>query len=297
MKVGTDCSGIEAPLQALDALGIKYSHEFSSDIDEHVRKSILANYKPKKLYDDITKDRILPKLDLYVCGFPCQSFSLAGNRLGSKDPVKGNIFLHCVKVIKQTEPSVFVLENVPGITSVENGEYWNNVKSILNSILGYNIYYDVLDTKDYGIPQSRKRMYIVGIKTSRMKKEFNFPKKIACKSIKSYVDKSITKQDSLNSDRIKLDNFKGIFIDLSFYNYINENSNIEYCPCLNTRNYIWCVPMHRLATVQELLQLQGFPKNFKQVVSNSQMKKQIGNSMSVNVLVHLFKECFRSIGH
>ena len=296
IKIGTDCSGIEAPIQALHKLKVDYSHEFSSDIDDYARQSILANYNPKILYDDMTKKRNLPIIDMYICGFPCQPFSMSGEREGSQDKEKGNIFLYCIKTIKQTNPSLFILENVPGIISVEKGAYWKKVTSILAKLDKYSINWSILDTKDYGIPQSRKRLYIVGIKKSRMQKEFKFPKKIKCKPILDFIDKTDKHKDTMESNRIEnVNKYKGIFIDLSFFKYINFDSNIDYSPCLNTRNYIWCVPMHRQANIKEL-SLQGFPKNFKQVVSNFQMKKQIGNSMSVNVLMHLFKECFRSLG-
>jgi DNA (cytosine-5)-methyltransferase 1 len=131
IKIGTDCSGIEAPIQALHKLKIDYSHEFSSDIDVYAKESILANYKPNIFYDDMTKKRDLPKIDIYICGFPCQPFSLAGEREGSKNKEKGNIFLHCIKAIKQTEPSLFILENVPGVISVEQGTYWKKIINIL----------------------------------------------------------------------------------------------------------------------------------------------------------------------
>ena len=294
IKIGTDCSGIEAPIQALKKLKIPFRHEFASEIDKYARDSLLANYDPKTLYNDMTKSRNLPKLDMYVCGFPCQTFSMAGKRRGSGD-IRGNVFMHCIKTIKQTKPSLFVLENVKGILSVENGEYWKRVQKYLNGLKEYKIYASLLNTRNYGIPQNRTRIYIVGIKISKQKYEFKFPKYVKMKSIKKYVDKKNTRRDSVSPSRKKaFSKFKGTFVDFKFIN--RGLPNPEYSPVICALSNMWCAPMNRKASVKELLSLQGFPKNFKQIVSDTQMKKQIGNSMSVNVLEHLFKECFKSLG-
>lgn len=94
ITIGTDCSGIEAPIQALKQLGIPFQHKWSCEIDKFARQSILANYQPEILYEDITKrdHSQLPDVDIYVCGFPCQSFSLMGKKLGTNDP-RSNIML------------------------------------------------------------------------------------------------------------------------------------------------------------------------------------------------------------
>ena len=93
LRVGTDCSGIEAPIMALKQLKIPFYHEFSSEIDKHCIASIKANYKPKIIFGDIKKRKIkdVPDIDLYVCGFPCQPFSMAGERNGIEDS-RGTIF-------------------------------------------------------------------------------------------------------------------------------------------------------------------------------------------------------------
>lgn len=287
MNIGTDCSGIEAPIQALKQLKIPHNHLFSSDINKYARQSIKANYDPEILFEDMTKDRELPKLDVYVCGFPCQPFSIAGQRLASSDP-RGNIFLHCVKTIKQTDPSLFILENVKGILTAEGGNYMKTIKLELEK-LDYNVLYWVLNTKDYGIPQNRERLYIIGTK-GRIP---NIPEKIKCNPIESYIDTSVTeKEEYCNTYKRVYEQFKdGTFTtpgSLRPNKYkINPTCSstiISSCP-------LWCIPMQRKATIKECLSLQGFPTDFKQVVSDTQMRKQIGNSMSVNVLMEIFKEC------
>ena len=177
LRVGTDCSGIEAPIMALKQLKIPFRHEFSSEIDKHCIASIKANYKPKKIFGDMKKRKIkdIPDIDLYICGFPCQPFSMAGERKGTEDS-RGTIFYECLKVIKNKKPNYFVLENVRGLITIDGGKTFESIIQSLENLKIYNVEWKVLNTKDYGIPQNRERVFIVGIKKS-LKKKFEWPKK------------------------------------------------------------------------------------------------------------------------
>ena len=106
-------------------------------------------------------DFTFPELDLYICGFPCQPFSTAGKQKGFLDP-RGCIFSKCISFIKEKKPKFFILENVKGI--LRKG-IWDSILPELKNT-GYNISYKVLNTKDYGIPQNRERLYIVGCRDS-----------------------------------------------------------------------------------------------------------------------------------
>ena len=295
MRVGTDCSGIEAPIQALIQMNISFTHVFSSETNKFCIESIKANYEPEIIFGDkdgsfpegdITKRNIndVPDIDLYICGFPCQPFSSAGKRRGFVDK-RGNVFFSCLEVIEQKQPTYFILENVKGLLGHDKGNTWN---IIWNSLLelnkyGYDVKWKTINTKDYGIPQNRERIYIVGIKD----KEFEWPQKKDMEDLKKYIDHSDTKSFTTkrkNKNRTINLPKESIFIDYNFFHtntYLNSNI---WSPCLNTNSGLWCIPMNRYANIKEYLLLQGFPLNFKQTVSNSQLKKQIGNSMSVNVL-------------
>jgi DNA (cytosine-5)-methyltransferase 1 len=295
LKIGTDCSGIEAPIQALKQMKIDFSHEWSCEIDKFAIESILGNYEPKIFFADMTKKRVLPNVDIYVCGFPCQSFSLAGHRLGMKEK-KGMIFFHCLEAIKLSKPKVFILENVKGLISSNNGKEFKIVTDNLEKLKQYNVVYKVLNTKDYGIPQNRERIFFVGIRKEYQHSEFVWPIKCKSRDIRTYIDKKANyKEECFPSCKKFIKNRTGIFIDLGFSKYTSLNSYEKFTPTLATSATFWCVPMHRRATIKEKLSLQGFPKNFKQVVSDSQMSKQIGNSMSVNVLKCLFKSIFKCV--
>ena len=143
IRYGSDCSGIEAPLQALTALGIKYNHVFSSEINKTSRELSFLNYgKPKLFFDDITKrdHSLLPKIDLYVAGFPCQPFSQMGKRGGFDDyKGRGLIFFECYDTIIETDPDMFLLENVKGLLTHDKGKTIDMIKMYLNK-LDYDIY-------------------------------------------------------------------------------------------------------------------------------------------------------------
>jgi DNA (cytosine-5)-methyltransferase 1 len=147
ITIGTDCSGIEAPIEALKQLGIPYQHKWSCEIDKFARKSIMANHPPEIMYEDITErdHSQLPDVDFYICGFPCQSFSLMGKQLGTKDP-RGNIMLHCIDVIKKKQPPVFILENVKNFKFIENGRPFNRGQVVTGHVYETGLKRPILGT-------------------------------------------------------------------------------------------------------------------------------------------------------
>ena len=190
LKVGTDFSGIGAPEQALKNLGIDFESVFACEIDKYARQSYsVIHDEPKRFYNDITKrdHSEVEQLDLYVAGFPCQSFSIAGQRKGF-DETRGTLFFDVAEFIRINQPKCFILENVKGLLSHDKGRTYQTITDILTngggtlngqiSIdlfddgLGYHCIAQVLNTKDYGVPQNRERIFIVGFKDFR---EFSFP--------------------------------------------------------------------------------------------------------------------------
>jgi DNA (cytosine-5)-methyltransferase 1 len=303
LRVGTDCSGIEAPIQALIQLKIPFEHVFSSDIDKYCIQSIKANYKPKIIFGDkdglfpegdITKRDIkdVPDIDLYVCGFPCQPFSTAGKRKGFKDK-RGNVFWSCLEVIELKQPKYFILENVKGLLWNDNKKTWKVIWEDLQKLekYGYKVQWKVLNTRDNGIPQNRERVFIVGTKGS-----FEWPKQKKMKSLKKFID--IIDNNSIeipNYGKILLDIVpkNAVFISFGFRFFKHPYAHL-YCPCIasSDAHKIWVKPISRYININELLMLQGFPKKFKRSVSNTQLKRQIGNSMSVNVIHSIFRNIF-----
>ncbi|GAG05450.1 unnamed protein product, partial [marine sediment metagenome] len=173
LRVGTDCSGIEAPIQALQNLRVPFRHVFSSETDKSCIATIRANYSPDIIFGetdgpfpegDIRKRRVesVPEVDLYVCGFPCQPFSIRGARKGLRD-LRGDVFESgCLPVIRAKKPRLFILENVAGLMSTNGGSDWRRLKRLLGTLCDYHLWWGILNTKDFGLPQNRPRLYIVG---------------------------------------------------------------------------------------------------------------------------------------
>ena len=286
ITIGTDCSGIEAPIQALKNLGINFKHIFSSEIDKFAKQSLLANYDPEFFYDDIHTAKP-HKIDIYVCGFPCQTFSILG-----KQSAESKIFFECARRIMECDPDIFILENVKNITTINKGSIFNEIKQKLDEMMEYDVSYCILNTKDYGVPQTRNRLFIIGIKKECARDKFTIPEKTECKDINEFVeeDNNTYREYPPRFARTKEKLVEGkVFFNLELRSPTKGN----YCNTITAHQEVWCIKKHRPATITEILSLQGFPKNFKQVVSNTQMKKQIGNSMSVNVLEKIFEEIFK----
>ena len=187
LKVGTDFSGIGSPEIALKNLGVDFKSMFACDYDKYAKQSYLANHKTENFYDDITtRDHTnTPYVDLYVAGFPCQAFSMAGNRRGFDD-TRGTLFFDLLQYLKAQRPKYFILENVKGLMSHDKGKTFSTIINILaktingqmfmpfySDNIGYHIYHQVLNTKDFGIPQNRERIFIVGFRDD--KHSFKFP--------------------------------------------------------------------------------------------------------------------------
>ena len=297
LKIGTDCSGMEAPIEALKQLNKKFKHVFSSENNKYCIETIQANCDPNIIFTDITCRNIkdVPNIDIYICGFPCQPFSYAGKRMGVVDN-RFDIFWSCYNVIKFKIPKVFILENVPGLLTQNNGVVFKMIIENLTYLNVYDVYYKILNTLDYGIPQHRKRLYIIGIRKDIKTKNFKFPAAIKAKKLINFVDQTDScevKECKSATELLTKIPENSLFIDFNFRRTNFPNSD-KYSPCILATNQTWCVPKHRYANIKELLMLQGFSSNYKQVVSDFQFKKQIGNAMSVNVLKCLFLSIFKS---
>ena len=165
---------------------------FSSDINQHARSTIEANFKPEFMYTDVTQrlNDEAPVVDLYVAGFPCQPFSVAGLRRGFGDlQGRGLVFFSIRDYINLKRPKAFILENVAGLVRINGGDYFNAIMTSLSEMGGYEVQHGLLDTKEHGIPHSRSRVYIVGIRSDVYDQSQLFPTPIARPSLEFFLEK------------------------------------------------------------------------------------------------------------
>ena len=334
LTIGTDCSGMEAPIQAVRNLGIRYSHEFSCDNDPDVVASMKGNFTPKRFYNDVTT-RInagTPHVDLYVAGFPCQPFSTAGKQQGFDDTKgRGNIFYDILDYITTRRPKVFILENVKGLTTLQGGKCLRTILKALHNVKqrfnetseAYEIHHQVLNTKDHGVPQNRPRWYCVGIRKDTFgsdKSSFEFPRAdIECPKIDLFLDaepgatqrsaKERLPTDLSNTARTSIEKASRTILEGNG-DPINETYVVDcdastaksrhvkdYSPCITrSRNRgHWITSRNRRMTISEMFRLQGMdPSKFTASIPESTLGQQIGNAMSVNVVERIIVQVLKA---
>jgi DNA (cytosine-5)-methyltransferase 1 len=275
---------------------------FTSEWDESAQKTYQANFGEIP-YGDITKidPEEIPSFDMLLAGFPCQPFSQAGLKKGFED-IRGTLFFDIARIIKHHTPSVVFLENVRNLAGHDKG---NTLKVIINTLeeLGYKVSYNILNAKEFGLPQNRARIYIIGFKDNV---DFEFPEPPKSKTkvwdiLDEKVDSKYTISDKLwagHQRRKKEHEEKGNGFGYSLF---DEKS--EYTSTISARYYKDGSEIlikqkgknPRKLTPREAARLQGFPEDFIIPVSDAQAYKQFGNSVAVPVIKALAKKIFSTL--
>ncbi len=267
---------------------------FSSEIDHHAQQTYFANFNELP-NGDITQidEKEIPAHDIILAGFPCQAFSIAGHRKGFED-TRGTLFFDVARVAAYHKPKVLFLENVKGFVNHDNGKTFQVVKHTLEDI-GYKVFYNVLNSKDFGVPQNRERIYIVAFLDNSA--EFKFPEPLTSNtSIKSCLLEKVEPKYYYNDkplySRIKDDVTNENTVYQWRRQYVRANKS-NVCPTLtaNMGTGGHNVPIIkdkygiRKLTPRECANFQGFPKEYKiPNFSDSHLYKQFGNSVSINVV-------------
>ena len=277
-----------AAQSAFKNLGINGECVFSSDIDKFAQESYAANFleTPK---GDITKIAAneIPDFDLLFGGFPCQAFSICGLQKGFADNTRGTLFFDIARIIKEKKPQAFVLENVKNLISHNNGNTLKTILSVLRDELGYHIDYHLLNALDFGLPQKRERIVIVGSKKPfEMNWDFDIKHK---KNLSDILEKNVDKKHYASDEIVakrKSMHTANAFPSIWHENKSGNISSYPYSCALRagaSYNYL-LVNGERRLTPREMLRLQGFPDSFKIVVSDAQIRKQAGNAIPVNMI-------------
>jgi DNA (cytosine-5)-methyltransferase 1 len=365
IRLATMFSGIGAVEFALKRLQLKSEIIFASDNDKFVKQSYFENYKinEENWYDDVYDihgEKYKNKIDLLVGGSPCQSFSMIGKRRGLED-TRGTLFYEFARVVKESQPKVFIYENVKGLINHDKGNTFETIKATFDE-LGYKYYHKVLNAKNYGMAQHRERIFVVGFKDQDI--EFNFPSPVPLETkmqdfLEDYIDskyylkekgvKFVTSSKNRKKRYTQINgdiaicqkanqqfNWHGDFIyenqeEQEFSEFIFDVNEVEekyylsekvktYVLAGGTKNFKTSTKtdlevarpllqsmhkMHRAGvdnyvthnkgrirklTPKECLRLMGFGDGFKQIVSDTQMYRQAGNSIVVDVLIAILKE-------
>ena len=203
ISIATLFSGIGAPEFAAREVFDEVKTVFACEIDKYARQSYLANHEaPTVFYEDVCDldaRAYAGQIDILIGGSPCQDFSIAGQRAG-EDGERGNLIWQFYRVVSEARPSVFVYENVKGFLSIDGGKSYQRFLGALRG-LGYHCHAEILNTKDYGIPQNRERLYIVGFLNADEYYAFSLAPKTGCGRLADFLDTSVEEKYFL-SDRV-----------------------------------------------------------------------------------------------
>lgn len=259
---------------------------FSCDIDPYARKAYEANFEDIPA-EDITKldAETIPDHDLLFAGFPCQPFSIIGNGNGFAD-TRGTLFFDIARILEAKRPKGFILENVKRLVSHKSGYTFHRIKTALEK-LGYCVDYKILNALDYGLPQKRERVFIVGFYKPM---EFIWPqkkkdRKPLSKILQTKIDQKFLASEYIKKRRTEKHQSK-YFPSIWHENKAGHISSYPYSCALRagaSHNYL-LVNGERRLTPREMLRLQGFPDSFKIVVPDGQTRKQAGNAVPVNLV-------------
>jgi len=300
------------------AFGDRIKFVFSNEIDDFCCETYKANFgeNPKGDIRDIEPSNI-PDFDILLGGFPCQAFSIAGEKRGFED-TRGTLFFNIAKILREKDPEVFLLENVKHLKNHDKGRTFQVIKDVLTEDLGYFIHYKVLNAKNFGVPQNRERIFIVGFKKNY---KFRFPEpKNEEVQIEDILEDNVDESYYLSHEYLE-----GLKKHRARHEAKGHGFGYEVIPRDGIANALVCGGMGRernlvkdkilpnawkeegddiqlrneeglrKMTPREWARLQGFLDTFKFPVSMTQAYKQLGNSVAVPVIKAIAEEIKTSL--
>ena len=305
-----------------NAFGEGIETVFVSEWDKYAQKTYSENFKDDfSIAGDITQidAKDIPDFDICLAGFPCQAFSLAGARKGFDDDYKGmcrgTLFLDVVRICEEHKPKVIFCENVKGLVIHDKGRTFKIITKTFED-LGYTVFYKVLNSKDYGVPQNRERIYIVAFRNDIHSDNFTFPEptdtnKVLADiieehevSVKYYL--STVYLDTLRKHKARhaakgngfgyeirdLQGIAGAIVCGGMgreRNLVIDNRLTNFVPVTKIKGEVNREGIRKM-TPREWARLQGFPDNYKLALADVHLYKQFGNSVTVPVITAIAKQ-------
>lgn len=305
-----------------NAFGNDIKIVFVSEWDQPAQQTYRANFNDKfDIAGDITqiREEDIPEFDICLAGFPCQAFSMAGKHGGFDDDYhgrcRGTLFLDVVRICDYHKPKVIFCENVKGLTIHDKGRTFKFIKEAFEQI-GYTVFTQILNSKDFGVPQNRERIYLVCFRHDIAPEKFKFPEGSRKQvSIRDILDKppispkyylSDVYVNTLRKHRTRhkaaghgfgyeirdLNGIAGAIVCGGMgreRNLIIDSRPHSMDPETHIKGKINKEDIRKM-TPREWARLQGFPDSYKLVLSDTQLYKQFGNSVTVNVIEAIAKE-------
>lgn len=289
---------------------------FVSEWDKYANATYRANFQDAfDINGDITKvqEKDVPPFDICLAGFPCQAFSLAGKHMGFDDNYKGvcrgTLFLDVARICDAHKPKVIFCENVKGLTIHNGGKTFAIIRRTFEN-LGYKVYAQVLNSRDYGVPQNRERIYIVCFRKDIDSSSFSFPKptdqartlldireespvsakyylsEVYVETLKRHKARHAAKGNGFGYEIRGWDGVAGAIVCGGMgreRNLVIDNRQKNLVPVTHIKGPINCQGIRKM-TPREWARLQGFPDSFKLGLADVHLYKQFGNSVTVNVI-------------
>lgn len=309
------------------AFGRKMDTVFVSEWDIPAQNTYRANFHDKfEIAGDITqiKESEIPAFDICLAGFPCQAFSMAGKHGGFQDNYKGRcrgtLFQDVVRICDHHKPKVIFCENVKGLTIHDHGNTFKVIKGAFEE-LGYKVFHQILNSKDFGVPQNRERIYLVCFRNDIAPESFSFPSGSGAEvCIRDIMDPapvpskyylSDTYVETLKRHKARheaaghgfgyvirpLDGIAGTIVCGGMGregNLIIDNREHSMIPTTHIKGKINEEGIRKM-TPREWARLQGFPEDFVLPLSDVHLYKQFGNSVTVNVIEAIAKEIRKTL--
>lgn len=299
-----------------NAFGEEITTVFASEWDKYARKTYSDNFHDDfEIAGDITMidEKDIPEFDICLAGFPCQAFSVAGRREGFEDNYKGvcrgTLFQDVVRICEYHKPQVILCENVKGLVRHDRGNTYKVIKGSFEEI-GYTVYDKILNSKDFGVPQNRERIYLAAFRDDIDSSSFAFPvgnvpdttlrdiieeapvsakyylSDVYWESLRKHRARHEAKGNGFGYQIRELDGLAGTIVCGGMgleRNLIVDDRLTDYTPVTNIKGEVNREGIRRM-TPREWARLQGFPEDFKLESTDTHLYRQLANSVTVNVI-------------